>query len=155
MNGEKPFYLLLIVPRCKSQFFPDRYTYRSHGHCKQKLEHDTTSIRVSRRGVWMHRSIAQAQEHAVFCFWCGWSNFSGWLNDILQSKPAVSNQQAQHLFIEHMSRRLLELHGIAADFSTKANCTTHTLASTICDTIGHNGGRIVTLTFPCLQGVHS
>ncbi|KAF9471637.1 hypothetical protein BDN70DRAFT_926075 [Pholiota conissans] len=129
-------------PRCRSEYYPDRYTYVLNNERTQALEYDTLYLRVSKRGVWIHRNIAKAQEHAVFRFRCGWSNFSGWLNDILQSKPGVTNRQAQRLFIEHFSRRLLREHAKENEFQLKVNATSLDFVAAICDIIGHNGGTV-------------
>ncbi|KAF9470353.1 hypothetical protein BDN70DRAFT_909533 [Pholiota conissans] len=129
-------------PRCRSEYYPDRYTYMLNNERTQSLEYDSDYIRVSKKGIWVHRNIAIAQEHAVFRFRCGWSNFGGWLNDNLLPGQTVTNRQAQRLFIEHLSRRLLKAHGKENDFQLRANTTTSDLASAICDVLGHNGGSI-------------
>ena len=125
---------------CRADHYPDKVTYISGDLRRQKLEYDATYLRVSKSGVWMHRKIALAQEHALYRFHSGWSNFAGWLNDTLESKPAVTNRQSQRLFIEHFSRRLLSTHGKQNIFSCSAHPTSAELAESVCDILGQEGG---------------
>jgi hypothetical protein len=90
----------------------------------------------------MHWKVALAQECALYRFHSGWSNFAGWLNDTLESKPVVTNRQSQQLFIEHFSRRLLSTHGMQNDFSFSAHPTSAELAESVCNLLGQERGVI-------------
>lgn len=127
---------------CRADHYPDKVTYILGDLRRQRLEYDATYLRVSKSGVWMHRKIALAQERALYRFHSGWSNFAGWLNDTLESKPAVTNRQSQRLFIEHFSRRLLSTHGMQNAFSCSAHPTSAELAESVCDLLGQEGGVI-------------
>jgi hypothetical protein len=135
----------LFIAHCSSccaDHYPDKVTYVSRDLQRQKLEYDATYLCVSKTGVWMHRKIALAQEHALYRFHSGWSNFAGWLNDTLESKPEVTNRQSQRLFIEHFSRRLLSTHGMQNDFSCSVHPTSAELAESVCNLLGQEGGVI-------------
>lgn len=150
----KALLYVAYCPWCCFQYFPNQYSFKEDEHF-QWLESNPMYICVSKWGVWMHYKIAEAQKHAVFCFHCGWSNFASWINNVLQQKPAVTNWQAQRLFTEHMSHRLLLAHGSIYEFKMSANSTTQDLAHVICDVIGCNGGHIPSsLHYVCKECTH-
>lgn len=130
-------------PRCRSDYYPDKYTFIEDEDRQQKLELDSEYLRVSKSGVWVHRSIAEAQERAIFRFHCGWSNFANWINDILEpGQPQFTNRQSQRLYLEHASRRLLLAHNMGDNFACEANPSSTSFASSLRDVIGKDGGRI-------------
>lgn len=142
-SWREAFLFVAHCPVCRSDYYPDKYTYKVGHHRYQKLEYTTEYLRVSKSGIWVHRSIAIAQERAISRFHCGWSNFATWLNDIVKPPtPKITNRQAQRLYLEHCGRRLLIFHDKMEDFECEAHPTSAVFANTIRDTIGRNGGRI-------------
>ncbi|KAF9539932.1 hypothetical protein CPC08DRAFT_806138 [Agrocybe pediades] len=102
---------------CLADYWPDRYTFLDGTTRKQKLEINASYLRISKTGVWVHRSIAWAQEHAIFRFHCGWSNFAHYINDLLgDGSPKITLRQVQRMFLEHASRRLLVAHNKVDEF---------------------------------------
>ncbi|KAJ7448204.1 hypothetical protein B0H11DRAFT_2333518 [Mycena galericulata] len=131
--------------RCKAEYYPDRITYRlessSYGRV-QRLECDASYLRVSKGGIWMHRRLALAQEHAILRFHSGWSNFADWLNDTIGAKPQITTRQSQRLYFEHFSRRLIVSHGMEATFTVPAHSSSHVLAESVRDVVGRDGGVV-------------
>ena len=134
--------LVAHCPVCHSDYYPDKITFTCEGSRLQKLEYDTNYLRVSKHGIWMHRKVALAQEKALHRFHAGWSNFAGWLNDIIKEKPAVTNRQSQCLFLEHFSCRLLIAHGHHLEFTCPAHPSSSEFAEQVCLWIGRNGGTL-------------
>ncbi|KAJ7741541.1 hypothetical protein DFH07DRAFT_750955 [Mycena maculata] len=138
----------LIVARCskcKADYYPDVITQKVQGSHRriQRLEYDAEYIRVSKQGVWAHRKIALAQEKAVQRLHCGWSNFADWVNDMTEDiNQRLTYRQAQKLFVEHFSRRLLLAHGESETFTCDAHAPTKYLTAAVREVIGENGGVI-------------
>ncbi|KAJ6474094.1 hypothetical protein DFH09DRAFT_1082689 [Mycena vulgaris] len=131
--------------KCKAEYYPDRVTYRlpnsTYGRV-QRLEYDSSYLRVSKGGIWMHRRIALAQEHAVLKFRSGWSNFAEWLSDTIGALPRVTTRQSQRLYFEHFSRRLIVSHGLEATFTVAAHSSSQVLAESVRDLVGRDGGVV-------------
>ncbi|KAJ6454039.1 hypothetical protein C8R47DRAFT_1228857 [Mycena vitilis] len=138
----------LVVARCskcKADYYPDVITRKVQGSRQriQLLEYDAEYLCVSKQGTWAHRKIALAQEKAVQRLHCGWSNFADWVNDITEdTNHQLSYGQAQKLFVQHFSRRLLIAHGEASTFTSYAHAPTKFLAAAVRSVIGENGGVI-------------
>ncbi|KAJ6518179.1 hypothetical protein C8R47DRAFT_1232236 [Mycena vitilis] len=138
----------LVVARCskcKADYYPDVITRKVQGSRQriQLLEYDAEYLCVSKQGTWAHRKIALAQEKAVQRLHCGWSNFADWVNDITEdTNHQLSYGQAQKLFVQHFSRRLLVAHGESATFTSFAHAPTKFLAAAVRSVIGENGGVI-------------
>ena len=102
---------------CKSDYYPDRITYRGEvGERIQQLEYDATHLRISKHGLWVDRRIARTQENAVREFRAGWANFANWINSTVDEGPTITYRQSKRLFVEHFSRRLLVAHGFSVAF---------------------------------------
>lgn len=131
--------------KCKAEYYPDRITYQleksSYGRA-QRLECDASYLRVSKSGIWMHRRLALAQEHAILRFHSGWSNFAEWLNDTVGAKPRITTRQSQRLYFEHFSRRLILCHGMETTFTVPAHSSSQVLAESVRDVIGRDGGVV-------------
>lgn len=148
-------FFVAHCPGCRSDYYPDKYTFKVDGHRQQKLEYETEYLRVSKSGVWMHRRVAIAQEKAMNRFHAGWSNFGSWLNDILHPDHAVTNRQSQRLFLEHFARRLLLAHGKENIFICEAHPASSTFAERVRDVIGCDGGVVPgALHHGCIECTH-
>lgn len=143
-------------PRCRTDYFPDKYTFVIDGSREQKLEINAEYLRVSKSGVWVHKSVAHAQERAIFRYHCGWSNFANWVNDLLEPQdPKFTTRQSQRLHLEHSARRLLVAHGKTDDFVCEANPSAASFALSLRDVIGKNGGYMdSSLHHACQECTH-
>ncbi|KAJ6529563.1 hypothetical protein DFH09DRAFT_934714 [Mycena vulgaris] len=144
--------------RCNADYYPDRITRHVGGGHKrsQYLEYDAQFLRVSKGGIWVHRKIAISQEKALYRFRSGWSNWADWLNDTTDDlNVTFTYRQAQRLFLEHFSRRLLVAHGKEDDFACDAHSDARKLAEAVRDKIGKDGGVIVSaLKHGCTDCTH-
>ncbi|KAJ6513218.1 hypothetical protein C8R45DRAFT_338553 [Mycena sanguinolenta] len=131
--------------KCRAEYFPDRITYHlddtSYGRV-QRLEYDASYLRVSKGGIWMHRRLAFAQEHAILRFRSGWSNFAEWLSDTIGILPRITTRQSQRLYFEHFARRLIVARGLEASFTVHSNSNAQTLAEAVRNVIGRDGGIV-------------
>ncbi|KAL7277984.1 hypothetical protein ACG7TL_007937 [Trametes sanguinea] len=126
---------------CKSDYYPDCYTYATPNSGRfQALEYSPSFLRISKHGLWADHKVALAQEHALVRFRAGWSNFADWLNDQLPNRPRITHRQSRRLFLEHFSRRLLIAHGKQELFSLPAHSTAAVLAESVRQELGVNGG---------------
>ncbi|KAJ7058879.1 hypothetical protein C8F01DRAFT_1303078 [Mycena amicta] len=130
--------------KCHAKYYPDKVTYRAGpGRSRvQRLECDAAYLRVSKHGVWVHRRVARAQENAVVKFHCGWTSFTEWLNDTIESgtHTKVTIRQSQRLYLEHFARRLARAHNIEDHLVTPADCTSQILSESVRNLIGRDGG---------------
>lgn len=131
--------------RCHAEYYPDRVTYHrdetSTGRI-QKLEYDATYLRVSKHGIWMDRRIALSQENAILRFHSGWANFAEWLSDTIGASPRVTTRKSQRLYFEHFSRKLIASHGLEDTFNVPAHSSAQTLAESVRNAVGKDGGVI-------------
>ncbi|KAK7015385.1 hypothetical protein R3P38DRAFT_3321652 [Favolaschia claudopus] len=111
-------------PKCQAEYYPDRITF------------------LSKHGIWMDRRIALAQEHAVLRFHSGWTNFADWLSDVVGEKPRITARQSQRLYFEHFARRLVTAHELEETFTVPAHSDAQTLAKSVREVVGENGGII-------------
>ncbi|KAJ7206144.1 hypothetical protein B0H12DRAFT_1206100 [Mycena haematopus] len=136
---------LAYCVKCKAQYYPDRVTYQlensSYGKV-QRLEYQTSHLRVSKHGIWVHRRIALAQEHAILRFHSGWSNFAEWLSDTIGKPPRITTRQSQRLYFEHFARRLITSHSLESTFTVPAHSSSQVLSESVRDAIGRNGGVV-------------
>jgi hypothetical protein len=141
---------------CKADYYPDKIIFQNDsGILVQCLEYSTEWLRISKNGIWAHRSIAIAQQHALVYFHAGWSNFTEWINQTTNDTKFFTYRQTKRLFIEHFGRRLLILHGHSTTFICPSNPTTDLLCACIRDTIGQNGGVILeSLKHGCQSCTH-
>ncbi|KAJ6478188.1 hypothetical protein C8R45DRAFT_1156833 [Mycena sanguinolenta] len=135
----------LIIAHCSScdtDFYPDCATFRdAHNRRRQKLEASPTYIRVSKKGIWVHRQVARLQESALNRFHAGWSNFADSLNDVTGARQRkFTYRQSQRLWTEHFARRLLVFHNQIENFSCNAHPSTSSLSETVRAAIGIDGG---------------
>lgn len=152
---QKGILLIGHCPNCRSDFYPDRYTYMVGNTRYQRLEYDTTYLRISKSGIWAHRSVAYAQENAINRFHSAWSNFASWINDGLTSKPNITNRQSQRLFLEHFARRLLIAHEKSEEFLCIANLNSSDFAESLREVIGVDGGRLPgSIHHGCIECTH-
>lgn len=143
-------------PNCRSDFYPNRYTYMVDNTRYQRLEYDTEYIHISKSGLWAHRSIAHAQENAINRFHSSWFSFASWINDNLTSKPNMTNRQSRRLFLEHFTRRLLIAHGKSNDFVCTANSNSSDFAEPLREAIqGIDGGCLPdSIHHGCIECTH-
>lgn len=141
---------------CRSDYYPDRITYHDEsGRRQQTLEYTPKYLRISKHGLWCDRSFAFAQESATNRFHAGWANFANWINDQVKEQPRMTYRQAQRLFVEHFSRRLLIAHQKAGAFSCPANPKVQVLAASVRNLIGVDGGVLVpSLHHGCMDCTH-
>ncbi|KAM5544418.1 hypothetical protein V8D89_002078 [Ganoderma adspersum] len=139
---------------CRADYYPDSFTYPIPNTRlrRQQFEYSPRYLRVSKQGIWVERRSTWIQEHAIKWFRAGWSNLAGFINDLLPEKPLLMNRQAQCLFLEHFSRRLLIAHGKHKDFSFPAHPNSAMLAETVRECLGANGGSLLsTLYHGCTE----
>ncbi|KAJ7717882.1 hypothetical protein B0H16DRAFT_1337809 [Mycena metata] len=131
--------------KCKAEYYPDRITFQpaasSYGRV-QRLEYGASCLRVSKHGIWMHRRVAWAQEHAILRFHSSWSSFADWLNDTMSAKSKITTRQSQRLYFEHFARRLIESHNLEESFTVPAHSKAEVLAKSVRNLIGRNGGVV-------------
>ncbi|KAF9023132.1 hypothetical protein BDZ89DRAFT_1193040 [Hymenopellis radicata] len=138
----------LLVGRCgvcKSDYYPDCIVSPGdiRHHRIQRLDYDARYLRISKRGIWVHRYLAIEQEKAVARFKCGWANFAEWMNDSLRQRGEsrkITTRQSKRLFVEHLSRRLLVAHAKPDVVQFPSNATTDVLMKSVRDVLGINGG---------------
>ncbi|KAK6981074.1 hypothetical protein R3P38DRAFT_3234901 [Favolaschia claudopus] len=143
-NWVKAQLYVAYCPKCQAEYYPDRITFlgnETHGR-KQRLEYDAAYLRVSKHGIWMDRRIALAQENAILRFHSGWTNFAEWLSDVVDAKPRITARQSQRLYFEHFARRLIIAHELEDSFTVPAHSDAQTLAKTVREVVGENGGII-------------
>lgn len=128
-------------PTCHAHYFPDKITYTINSHRVARLEYDLDYLRVSKRGVWVHRRVAVAQEKAIQKFHAGWSTFSEWLNGTLGERR-FTIRQAHRMFLEHFARRLLVDHKKDATFTCDAQPSTRKFAESLRNALGRDGGSV-------------
>ncbi|KAJ6474228.1 hypothetical protein C8R45DRAFT_1160429 [Mycena sanguinolenta] len=150
----------LIIAHCSScdaDFYPDCATFRdAHNRRRQKLEASPTYIRVSKKGIWVHRQVARLQESALNRFHAGWSNFADSLNDVTGARQRkFTYRQSQRLWTEHFARRLLVFHGRIENFSCNAHPSTSSLSETVRAAIGIDGGVLpCAMAHGCTECTH-
>jgi hypothetical protein len=143
-------------PRCLASYFPDCYTLRLEpGRRMQYFEYDATYLSVSKHCVYVSRKVAVMQERAVFRLHAGWSAFAMWINELPRSPGEILTvRQSQRLYVEHLGRKLLQLHN-KTEAGLPPHPNTQDLASSIRDIIGQDGGRIeAALRHGCINCTH-
>ncbi|KAF8498922.1 hypothetical protein JB92DRAFT_3125074 [Gautieria morchelliformis] len=123
---------------CAAHFFPNRVTRCNEAHgWFQVLECETEYLRVSRKGVWVHRTLAHLQEMAVMQFHMSWLGFCGFVNDgIGRSEELLTVWQVQKMYVEHFARQLLVAHGMWATFQCEVELRPEELIVHILEHLG-------------------
>lgn len=144
--------------KCLAEYYPDRVTFHRDDNTRgrlQKLECEAEYLRVSKHGVWIHRKVAVAQEHAILRFHSRWSNFADWLSDTMDSNPRITTRQSQCLYFEHFARRLITVHGLVDTFTVPAHSSAQVLAESVRDAVGKDGGIVAgTMEHGCTNCTH-
>ncbi|KAK7033866.1 hypothetical protein R3P38DRAFT_2917807 [Favolaschia claudopus] len=155
----KAILFVAYCARCQAEYYPDRITYRpgsgaTHSRL-QRLECNAAFLRVSKHGIWMDRRIALAQENMVLHLHSGWSSFAEWLNATIGAEPHVTTRQSQRLYFEHFARRLLIAHGLEHTFTVAAHSDARTLAESVRNAIGRDGGIVAgSMDHGCIRCTH-
>lgn len=156
-----PAYLIVAhCPQCDSNHYPDHITFKSDSGRQQKLEIDSPYLRVSKHGVWAVRDLAIAQEKAVYRFHAGFFNFAEWVNDCSigteeNGLKTLTVRQSQKMFTEHLSRRLIQAHGMQDTFQCPANPSANSLAGYVRDALGKDGGLVAgSMEHGCVECTH-
>ncbi|TDL15344.1 hypothetical protein BD410DRAFT_900077 [Rickenella mellea] len=134
------FLYVAHCPRCSSDYYPDCVTFKGDNNERlQRLEYNAQYLRISKRGIWVERGVAVAQEKALLRFRAGWSNFAEWINSIADSNE-MTPRRSQRLFLEHFSRRLIVAQNREAEFLCPAHPNATNFAKTIRNLVGKDGG---------------
>jgi len=102
--------------QCRAAYYPDRITYKTANGRHQRILCDAKYLGISKTGRWVHRKVAEMQEHCIHRLHCGWSNLTEFYNDSYGPKY-ITVRQSQRMFSEHFVRRLLVAHGLEVGFS--------------------------------------
>lgn len=145
---------------CDSNYYPDRYTYKSDSGRLQKLELDASFLRVSKHGIWVVRSLAISQEKAVYRLHAGFFNFAEWVNDSNgldggDESKILTVRQSQKMFTEHMARRLIKANDADANFECPAEPNAESLARAVINIAGVNSGLVAgSMDHQCRECTH-
>ncbi|KAF9061036.1 hypothetical protein BDP27DRAFT_1385439 [Rhodocollybia butyracea] len=141
----------LIVARCvtcRADYYPDRIVCQNDLEVVQSLEYDATYLRVSKHGIWVHRTIAIAQERAIVRFRAGWSNFADYINETVGQNSLsqkFTNRQSTHMLLEH-------LH---SSFTSPADPSSVEFAEHLRNVIGKDGGILASsMEHTCPECTH-
>ncbi|KAF8507792.1 hypothetical protein JB92DRAFT_2600530, partial [Gautieria morchelliformis] len=122
---------------CTVHLFPNHIMRRNEAHGQfQVLECETEYLHVSRKGVWVHCTLAHLQEMAMMQFHTSWLGFCGFVNHVIGrgessvhrpwitcDERCVAGEEMQKMYVEHFACRLLMTHSMWATFQHEvAHC---------------------------------